>query len=1777
MKRILVVILVALMAAEAFSYAAVAEGNKNDHLETLWKEYEDASQKDYIQRMTNILEKIKVEALKERSPWDYYKAVCFYVKAKSARNWKLTEELQTQAQEEITAYGEPVLDYLLRRESMSVAQKLDYLRENADKLKSRKNTDVYEGVGIVYADVLTNTISNDYQYVLWDVLTRSIHPSVEECADIYELLSESLAGVYPQAGLAEYIYMKRGRNSGKSAGVKEFEALAEVYKGKALGVMVNEFVLRLKLADAKDKGSSEYFRQMRQTVTKLIKERDSFYGGSERALAGYCDGLDDILKRLDAQVAYVTVKDADVQVAMRNLNRVKIKVSLEKETVFDTLLHNPVKSYYVPDTLTFPLPEMPDGDYKIECFSGVTQLGESQFSKNTLSMSLRQDSKGLSVYVADYESGEPLECVDLALYKEYPRQKVAEYKNLHLDGYTRLPEAIVKQMEPFGGTLECLARDSDGVERKISSYHYLRDYASQEETLSRHSHILLDKPAYNPGELLKFKAVIYERDSKEGSIKVLPSGLYTVKLTDANGEVVASKELRVNDFGSLAGEFALKSLTRYGHCSISVFKGNEMLGIMPFVVDEYVLPTFDVTFDKPGKVFYSGDQVVVRGRLESFAGHPLSSAKVNAVVTLSSKVVASSEVHVADDGTFAVSFNDVPGAKSTRREYSVEVKVTDGTGETHSYFYSQPVMVTPYLACKLNNVAEGSCALHSSAQRVYLVDGVVASVACDAGYRYGFTCPGIPLKYKVLKDKALVMQGQTASGEVVELDFAGYDPGIYEFVLNMDAADREGEKKMQLMIFPWAEGNISVPECVENVFRVVDDENISLQIGAGNGPVWAVVELFSSERELLKSEVVHIEKGGLRTISYAYEDTYPGAVEMKVLYFRNSESYEFSHVWTRPVPRAIVPLKFARFTDKSLPGSLCSVSLQTASDVEAVASVYDISTEQIYDSPWRRIDRTPVTVNPVKVHPVEGNYGRDYPMTMGDDHSIFFMDMYLFDDPFSGQVAGVTLENSVVVGYGGGGIFGSRARTKYTGLAVDDVPSMDLSFAELEPASAAAVSAPEVKIRSTFAPALAFEPFLYPSEDGEISFDFQTSDKLSTFVVSVFAHDKQMNNNVLRGEMLVTMPVKLAVAQPQYLYAGDRYVMKATVSNISDLAVSGDVAVWVYARDSHEGAEPILTDVQKVNVPCGGTSAVPFEVNVPSDVDVLGFKVVFTSGDVSDGVFVTVPVYERAQVIREAHSAVVLSGMSEDAVLSELRERFVNGSSTGAEYSSLTVMDMLYDALPLVAEANGEDAVSQSETMYVNMLAAGLRAADGGDVREYVEAAHSAIGRLMACADEDGGFGWFKGMRPSPIITALVLERYAGLRDRGLLTIVPDILGEDVLDDFDEAVGEAVKYLDLVFFSEPDRPSWYGSISLWQYLRVRSMYAGVPFDKQAARKAVGLKEYIDFQKDVKSCLVPKKRWRWTDGEILSKARMISILNNLTSSGEGLDLAAAWGLSSKAKMRKSMTVELESLKEYAVEHPSGGVYYPNAVLPWRGLLESEAYAHSLICDLFKDLSADTELADGLSELADGIRLWLMLQKETQKWDSDPGFVEAMASVYDASSAVKDTRVVILSKRFLKPFESVVESGNGFKVSVKYYKETADSGRVELAAGDKLLVGDKIVAVYSLWSEENRSFVRLSVPRPACLRPQDQLSGSCGLRLRPLSYRGLYSISPYAYREVRADRTLYWIDVFPEEDSTVEEVLFVTQEGEFVSPVAEIESLYAPHYRANDGFAGGFMVE
>ena len=210
------------------------------------------------------------------------------------------------------------------------------------------------------------------------------------------------------------------------------------------------------------------------------------------------------------------------------------------------------------------------------------------------------------------------------------------------------------------------------------------------------------------------------------------------------------------------------------------------------------------------------------------------------------------------------------------------------------------------------------------------------------------------------------------------------------------------------------------------------------------------------------------------------------------------------------------------------------------------------------------------------------------------------------------------------------------------------------------------------------------------------------------------------------------------------------------------------------------------------------------------------------------------------------------------------------------------------------------------------------------------------------------------------------------------------------------------------------------------------------------------------------------------------------------------------------------------------------------------------------------------------------------------------------------------MVSLTKTYRSEISGIKAAGNGFSSERRFYREipatSATSGpeatsgaaspaslavggttspaslatgvqsgsaagriREEISEGTELAVGDKIIAEYRISSDENRSFVRLSAPREASFRPVDQLSRNYGWWLGILRLDGSFSITPQGYRNVKSDRTEYYFDVYPEDKTVIREEFFVTQEGTFKAPVVTIESLYAPHYRANDGFRGSVRTK
>ena len=1792
--------LVAILCFTAITTAAFVSKDKGQNqtkdglvLTDLWKRYTAADKADRPKEMMAVLDAIVSKAKAERLHYDFYTAASQKVVVAGNRDWKQRDEYSAWLDKEVDEYAEPIVTFHHNLSKESPASLTDFVIVNKARLQAARN-------GAFYGDGLDNLwtgmVKDDYEYTLWvlSVIKRS--------EKAMSLLNEYVGDSYPKAAYLEYRRMVdkdyKRNDDGRAERIAAARLFAEKYAGRAMSLYGKAIVLRGQFDSLS--GISESSAALREAQRPAVsvaepveatykilyrdcksaeKERLSYSKGIDKEIAGKMNDFKLLMESLDRKEIEISFEKDVAVLTLRNLSKADVEFVRDTKNAKPLIrktVNNPKKSFYVQDTVKVELPKCDDGDYIFTARNGKV-ASKAKWTKKTLSVAVRKDSEKMRFFVADYLTGEPVEKVDLELLRSGKTVALAKDVALCKDGFTPLPEVVVDSLKDGAASyLVASYCDKDGILHKTEEHYIYGNsvYSSDQDGDSgTFCEIFTDKSAYNPGEKVEFKAVLYKGDMSRGLHTFEAGAKVKAEFVNAEGNVDGSKDLTTNEYGSVAGSFDIPSGGRNGSFYVKIVSGdvNASKGI---VVDEFILPTYDLAFDKTDSLFIAGDTVEVTGKVSSFSGHPLSSASVSYSVKRHGKTYASGKLLLDADGSFKIRFGT--DANDDFGFFGVTVKVTDATGETKEFSRVVSALKHFSLAVDVANASKGDINPSDDAWlgTPFMISGEKAVVSFGVkDLRGNVVKSPVEVKYSLSDDSGKrLASGKTMSGKTEELALPA--AGMYVLKVNAEIVREDGRKvtaQTKLMILRVDDSATVLDAKVKNIFKLVGDcsdgilntgEDIKVQFGVGEGPVWAVVELFGDKRQLLEHKMIHLdgkvgEPGSLTEIVYNYKEEYPDAVRLMVFYFRDGRRCLFNQEFRRERKTLDLPLAFSSFTDKALPGTEYSLTLKSIPGVEAVATVFDKSSEVISANDWTSVRLAWSGAEDVYISCSTGGV----------------RGLMSYDD---GMLVGASRRNVRVRGLGRSNAAARVApmADSAEGLVLEDaVPSMMMAKRE----SVDDVDLQDVPARSDFSSTLAFEPFLRSDADGNIFMKFRTSDKLSTFAVQVWAHTQEMLNACVRKEMVVTVPVKVSVAEPKYLYKGDRFVLHATVSNGSDKDVSGVAALQAYSSKDYEGAKPFATSSKKVTIPSGGSVEVAFDVN-PREYDELGLKVVFADDTktFSDGVFVSLPVYEAKQTLKESHSAVLLAGADKAELIKRLASEFIGTTSRGAEIKEVDVRQMILDAVPSRIEPDGKDVLSLTEALYVRKVAASLDSEVKAEMPD-----EALVEKIKACLNAGGGFGWFEGMRPSPVVTAVVLERLAKMRDAGL-----DYGGLDLT--------ETVKWLDRnQFLRGAATPRWCGWLSMEQYAYVRSLYSSVPFDVSPQTKndkSEYARNFKEFRKSVKDYLVPSvKDGRGLNGQILSKARRIKTLANLISNDGGLALVSAWGLkfSTGSKINRSIAADLRSLLEYAVQHPDGGWYYPNAVMPFRGLLESEAYAHSMLCDLLSSPVAEFVVRQGsptievtAKQIADGIRLWLMLQKETQKWDEDPAFVDALNSVLAGPAEILATKVVSLTKTYSTPFSKVKAAGNGFSIERHFYKEVrgedGKTGRLEIFPGMKVSVGDKIIAEYRIWSQENRSFVKLTAPREAAFRPVNQLSGAYGWWLRPLTVNGIWSVTPQGYRDVKTDRTEYWFDVYPEDKTTVSEDFYVTQEGIFTAPVVTIESLYAPHYRANALYGGALRT-
>lgn len=1697
MKRILCALAIVMTAL-----SAAAKDGDGHRLTALWADYEKAVKADRPKKQASTLEEIKRQAEAKRLAWDFYDASRKYVRLRSESNWKLREDLTRQMEQDLDRFGEPVAIIYDRRHDQADSL-ISYIKANEAKLKSSSNPEFWSRdprlESFPYRAALPGLLGSDYDYALWCLFSEAPDNSAASA-----LMHSAYAGSYPLGALMKLSELTSGNENGP------VKAFAAEHRGDAVGILAEGWLLdrRFHELSGSSGSSQEDYLSLRDDCLTLQK-RAGALREAEGRLAACCSQPSDIIRQLTHKSITSDVKDGVVTVALKNLKNVKIEVRSGRKAVFKTRADNPKCSFYLRDSVTVTLPEMDDGDYELLCSSGKTK-SVSNFGKHTLSIASRCNSDGHGVYVADYMSGKPVETCTLTLY--WQDKATASYENFRIDGFTTLPESLSAKIENdrWGYSIEASFRDSGGILRtsqrhSLSSGSLYRSGSGTAGDEDTNCLVFTDRSAFRPEETVHFKAILY---NGRYEYKTAGAGIgLTAVLYDAERNEIIRQPLTTGEYGSAAGEFTLEKRSRGGLYSIAILQGEKHLCGTSVLVDEFVIPSFTLIWDKDERAYLPGDGVSIKGGIRAYSGHQLGEIKASYNISRFGSTIEKGTLTPDTDGRFEIRFRAVGQDWSN---YMITVKVSDATGETLEFYRNLPVQSNIYITTTIEDTVKGNFTVKGRDTGGRMINSGKLRFSISTGEAdMKTTHPSLKCSYEVVRAGKTISRGESRPGEKVETALG--EPGLYTLRTTCIATSDSGikaadHKETSILFIP--DSCQALNDDITSLFMEDNTDSLDLRIGASCGPVWAVAELYGNGNTLLDRQEVRLEgikgeEGSLKTIHFPRRKEYPSKLSIKVLWFKDKESYSYGRDFNAQQEEYSLPLNFSRFLDTTAPGTRYTFEISTLPGVECAATIFDAATETLRSNIWHEVTPAPRPLPAVSFSTTSGEYGESF--------------------------------DYVVRGYG------------MRPMMLKSAATMNLSdsgaVTEEEFATDEAVAGSITAVRENFAGTVAWEPFLRADKDGRIEFSFRNADKLSTYYVQLFAHDRQMHNSVLRREMKVTLPVKISAVEPLFLHDGDRYVARVTVSNSSEGSVGGKVSIRLLDGKDYRNGKEMASRSGHLEVKGGGSASFECEVQA-KDIDNLGLLASFTpdAEDAgSDAVFVSIPVYPAVQTIVESHSALFKAGMDRDSLIRTLRGKFVNADGSAASAGEISILQMLRDAVPALTVPSSDDALSLSEALYADWLLTKIPGAD----RMTDSQRDDVTGRLVAARNPDGGFGWFRGMSSSPVVTATLLERFAKM-------------GAGCPGDLASVLPDAVRFLDRSFLRDSARPLWCGGLSLEQYLYVRSLFPDVKPDTDGAR------DLKAFRKAAKDYLVPSGQ-RGLNGLIFAKARRMKTLKALLDREGGDGLADFFGIKllSGPRMRNSLEKDILSLAEYAEPHNSGGMYYPNAVLPWRGLLESELYAHSMLCDLLADCGQDS--------IAEGIRLWIMVQKETQQWESDPAYIEALASVLAGSAETLQTKVIALTLSVSRPFGQVKAAGNGFSVSREYRRDGKP-----LREGDLLHVGDKISATYSIWSEENRSFVRLTAPRCAAFRPVEQKSGHYGWMARPLSVSGWASFTPQGYRSVLADRTEFWFDSYPEEKTSITEEFFVTQEGCFQAPAVEIESLYAPHYRANGKGAGPIRI-
>ncbi len=1407
--------------------------------------------------------------------------------------------------------------------------------------------------------------------------------------------------------------------------------------------------------------------------------------------------------------------------------------------------------------------------------------------------------------VVDARSGQPVPhaTLNFVYYRGRRAAQQLAQKTTNAQG-----EALVKHGNQRPSSIFA-ATKQDNYSPSVNAYgrysYYERQYNNE------YTNLFTDRSIYRPGQTVHVTAVMWKEKSaiEQGAVD---GRKLTISLRDANYKVVAEHSVTTDRFGKCSTDFVLPTGLLNGRFTI---RANG--AVTSFSVEEYKRPTFQVTFPEYKESYQQGDTVHAQAKAVSYAGVPVQGARVHYVVKrrvafwwmsyswywqggymgrgLQETVLNEADTTTADDGSFVVDMplllpDDMEG-HSMFYHFVVDADVTDMAGETHHGIMQLPLGTkATVLTCNLPQQVR-----RDQLPQVTFNRYNAAGKEISGQIRYRLD--NGRWKSAAANETLTILPSSLKSGEhrlqaVCERD--SLDVSFVVFALD--------DKKPAAPTHDWF--------YVSDSRFPSDGSPVTLQVGSSDPDLHVVYGIYAGD-QVLESGRIELD-GQLLNRQFNYQESYGNGLLLTFAWVKDGKCYTHRETITRPLPDKHLRLTWETFRDRLTPGQQEEWRLRVVqpdgqpADASLLAVLYDKSLDQIREHNWSFQPHNSLSL------PSTSWLWRSW----GSIRKSASMKYTLLDIPaftyshFDSSVYPYFQESYMMLRRNMTGALPMQASV--SGVRFESADAMDASDVVMETEQVAPQETKqgeatneksekeEVQLRENLNETAFCYPALTTNQQGEVTLKFTLPESLTTWRFMGIANTVDMLYGAIGGEAVAQKEVMVQPNVPRFLRMGDEAQISARIFNLSEKKVSGQAKIQLlYAHDNSLAAEQSVP----FSVEPGQTAAVNFTIPSASLQESLLVCKVFATGEgFSDGEQHYLPVLPDREYVTKTIPYTQHVPSTKTIDLKALFPRGTTQQKLTVEYTNNPSWFMV-QSLPAIGQPREHSAVDQAASYYSNLLAKMLldqnpqvrnvfrqwqqeqgreqtlqsqlqknqelkdllltetpwvadadreaeqkqHLSDFFDENTIANRLNTTIEKLQKLQNGDGSFSWYPGMEGSTFITVAVqemlvrLNQMAGQRQetRQMQNKAFDFLGEEMVDLVDEMKKQEKKGHKATF------PS---------FTALRWLYLCALDGRQLPAKVRTANDYLVrlLKKDIKRQSIYEKA------------------------------LTAVVLARRGERRKAASY-VQSLKEYTVYTEEMGRYYDThrASYSW--------YDYKIPTEVAA-IEALQMVTPKDTKTVDEMRRWLLQEKRTQAWDTPINTVNAIYAflINQQPLQVQQTQTVLAvdGKALDLPRATAgvgyvkvtidQPEGNTFTatkssegtswgaVYAQFLQQTSAvsatqggmSVRRELLAQDgkklqgPLSVGDKVRVRITIETSRDMDFVQVVDRRAACMEPVRQLSGY---------QQGAY-VSP---KDVS---TNYFYDGLSKGKHVIETDYYIDRAGRYETGTCSVQCTYAPEYRA-----------